>query len=378
MRIRFSKNILLVNLCFILIACVDENQEKKPIVEDEKVPQDQILQLKNPTLSLQINQYGGAYIGLELLENPLNPLTWKLQSEQMPPNNQKGAAFAGHFLCLGRWGSPSEGEIQAGIPHNGEPSNTQWELTESNTTFLKMKNTAPLDYLTVSRAVQMAEQESSFLVKETFKNTGSIGRISNVVQHITLGPPFLNPKMRVNTNAQEGFNQKFSYPQPQAYEATWPLMYVDTLGQQIDLRRSDIDENYVSTHIFGEETYGWVYAYDPQSGLLLGYVWKLQEYPWINIWNHYEDGKPFAKGLEFGTTGIGQPYAKLLKVNPQFHNHNSFEFIDAGEEQEKSFQGFMLDIGKASEIASLAIKGQEIQILNEANETIQSLKKLLD
>lgn len=138
---------------------------------------------------------------------------------------------------------------------------------------------------------------------------------------------------------------------------------MDTLGTTTDLRQTSPEHNYVSTHIFAPEgTYGWIIAYNPREGLLLGYVWRLNEYPWLNVWNHQENGQPVAKGLEFGTTGVGRPYRELLETDTRFHGHNSWEYLDAGEEIEKSFLGFLLPVGADAEIKDLTITAAEIEI----------------
>lgn len=321
------------------------------------------VRLQNEAVRLEIDSYGGAFTEFVNLANPVNPLTWALSDEQMPENNQDGAPFKGHFLCLGRWGSPSPGEIEAGIPHNGEQSNTMWEIVEQSEEAVVMTNEAPLDGLSIRREVEMATGDPAFTVTETIRNTGSLGRASNVVQHVTLGPPFLSGEMTVQTNAAKGFNQKFAYPDPHRYEYVWPEGFMDTIGTKANLRQTSLEHNYVTTHIFDPaDTFGWVMAYNPREGLLLGYVWRLEDYPWLNIWNHHQDGEPVAKGLEFGTTGIGRPYRDLLETDTRFHGRNSWEYLDAGEEVEKSFLGFILDVGENVEIGDLRVTAEEIEV----------------
>lgn len=328
--------------------------------------EDSLIVLQNDQFSLTIEQYGGHFTGMELSSNPINPLTWALTAAQMPPNNQSGAPFKGHFLCLGRWGGPSPGEVAAGIPHNGEQSNTLWTVKAMTDTEIQMENDAPLDGLSVKRTVRLVQQEPAFVVKELFSNTLALGRVSNVVQHVTIGPPFLSSQTLFNSNATKGFNQKFAYPNPHAYAYEWPFAKLDSLGlTSNDLRKNDVPDNFVSTHLFDpSDQYGWITAYDPRSGTLLGYVWNLTEYPWINIWSHFVDGKANAKGLEFGTTGIGRPYKDLLETDTRFQGVNSWEYMDAGEQKEKTYLGFLIDYGKEKTNPELSITPTEI-LLND-------------
>ncbi|MEL7118985.1 MAG: hypothetical protein AAFO07_06075 [Bacteroidota bacterium] len=357
---------------FLLLICLwscesstgTPNQETTSTQYSGINPADSLIILQNDLLSVQIEQYGGHFTGIELKTNPINPLTWGVTAEQMPLNNQNGAPFKGHFLCLGRWGSPSDGEKEAGIPHNGEQSNTLWNISVLNNDAVQMSNEAPLDGLTVEREVRLIENQAAFIVKETFSNTHSLGRVSNVVQHATIGPPFLTTQTLYNSNAKKGFNQKFSYPNPHAYEYEWPMAIIDTTDNSTnDLRKNDAVDNFVSTHLFDQsDEYGWVSAYDPNTGIILAYIWKLTEYPWINIWSHFEAGKPFAKGLEFGTTGIGRPYKGLLETDTRFHGVNSWEYMDAGQQEEKTYLVMMMDIGNTQENPSISLSKNEISV----------------
>lgn len=324
----------------------------------------EVILLDNGFLELEIERNGGHYTGIRLPGLDLNPLSWALTPAQMPANNRNGAPFKGHFLCLGRWGAPSEGEIAAGIPHNGEQSNTVWSVSSISKGRVAMSNTAPLDGLAVKRTVQMLEELPAFLVREDFINTFSLGRVSNVVQHVTVGPPFLSKSTLVNSNADKGFNQQYSYPDPHAHAYDWPVAVIDAMeNRTTDARRTDEDINYVSTHLIQEDReYGWITAYDPESGLLLGYVWRKSDYPWVNIWNHYENGSPAAKGLEFGTTGIGRPYKDLLETDTRFHGVNSWEYIDAGEVIRKSYLGFLINHGKGQSNPQLEVTESSIRI----------------
>ena len=79
------------------------------------------------------------------------------------------------------------------------------------------------------------------------------------------------------------------------------------------------------------------------KGLLLGYFWKTQDYPWVSLWRDVREGKPAARGLEFGSTGLHQPYPILVQVG-RLWERPLFEFLDAGETRTKSYLMFLLKI----------------------------------
>lgn len=336
----FFKVAIIIAIVLHFISCKKNDEQNDTTATDI---QDTLITLSNTTAELKIDRYGGAFIDFHLNENPINPLSWKLEKNDMPPNNQNGAIFQGHFLCLGRWGSPTAGEIAAGIPHNGEPSNSLWRVSETGQQFIQMSNQASLDGMTVSRSVKLHPDQPVFKVNEEITNNLSIGRIYNIVQHATIGPPFLDTATIINTNADHGFLQELSFPDPHAFEYEWPLARLDTLN--IDFRSSETQRSYVTTHVFKKaKDFGWIVAFNPQNRLLFGYVWPLQDYDWLNVWHQVNEGRVEAKGLEFGTTGIGRSYQDLIVADTRFYDQESFDYIDAGEHINKSFYGFLIAV----------------------------------
>jgi len=327
-------------------------------------PTDSVVVLQNSEVSLAMHLFGGAFTSFVHQRQPVNPLTWSLAAGQMPENNRQGAPFRGHFLCLGRWGSPSAGEIAAGVPHNGEPANSWWKLQKRDGQAVTVSATAPLDGLEITRKVTLSPVSPVFQVSERVTNTFSLGRPWNMVQHPTIGPPFLTRQTVVQTSAGAGFMQKWSFPDPGIAAYQWPNGFLDSLKTlPVDLRQMST-ENYVTTHIFDEDTTtGWVTAFDPESRLLYGFVWKTTDYPWLNVWNYNQNGQPFAKGLEFGTTGIGRPYRDLLMNDTRFNDRASFEYLDAGETAEKSYACFIMPLPQSfGELHSITASSQTIYL----------------
>ncbi|MEM1134876.1 MAG: hypothetical protein AAGI07_03480 [Bacteroidota bacterium] len=369
-----------VILYIFLSACTSGKTERYATVAKSETLEDAVILLENEKTSLALNLYGGAFTDFHLKAKPINPLSWKLSEEQMPKNNREGAPFRGHFLCLGRWGSPSEGEIAAGVPHNGEQSNSFWTVKENNVPLqIHIFNEAPLDGLTVERKVSISVSETIFKVEEVFENTNSLGRVSNVVQHPTLGPPFLSKQTRIFSNAGKGFLQKFSYPEPEKMAFDWPRVKIEKHNIDVDFSKSDHEYNGVATHIFTiADTVGWIAAFSPEHQLMLAYVWDTGEYPWLNVWHHSDGEKVLAKGLEFGTTGIGRPYKDLLENDTRFFGRNSFEYIDAGEKISKTYYCLLVEVPKnLVGVNSLEIKESKLHINYQTELKTQEISLLL-
>jgi hypothetical protein len=193
--------------------------------------------------------------------------------------------------------------------------------------------------LEVRRTVRLSEAAAVFSVSETVTNRNKLGRVYNMVQHATIGPPFLDETTVVDSNAQRGFMQSNPMPNPEQAEMRWPR--ASKQGQPVDLRHltSDPDPNVVSFVIDGE--FGWITATNASKELLLGYIWRTADYPWLNIWRHVAEGKPLARGLEFGTTGLHQPF-KVLTTKPSIFGQPTFTYLDAGESSTRSYAAFLV------------------------------------
>ncbi len=331
-------------LFFSLLACIfmgatscADISNKKEVGKNES----SIVYMEQSATKLGVDLLGGAIVDFRLANDTINPFTWKVTREQMPPNNQSGAVFQGHFLCLGRWGAPTTGEMAAGVPHNGQAGAALWQVDKtSQPGSIILQATAPLDGVEVVRKLKWVGKHAVWQATETVTNTTSIARPFNIVQHATIGAPFLDTSTLIFSNATDGFMQSLSYPNPHAFAYSWPNGLLDSSGTPVDLRVSYTKESYVSTHVF-TDSIGWVVAFNLGSGHLLGYVFSTEEYPWINIWHQMQEGKPWAKGLEFGTTGIGKSYQELMAIETRFKGRASFFLLDAGEQIEKSYYCFL-------------------------------------
>ncbi len=328
-------------LLFTISSCNIPNKKNGAKIEGT---QDTLIVLRNDSVTLSISRFGGAIVDFHFNKQQLNPLDWKILPKDMPENNQKGAPFQGHFLCVGRWGSPTEGEKLVGIPHNGEPVN-QWWVSHQDTIFgpIIMQTEAPLEQWKVERSIQLSANEACFEVQETLTNQLNTGRFTAIVQHATLGGVFLDESVVVNSNAGAGLNQSLISGSPSEFEYRWPQAYSDSLKNTIDLTKSNYSNGYVSTHVIDGET-GWATAANPEKRLLIGYVWKTDDYPWLHIWHGIKDGKLWAKGLEFGTTGLGDTFSPESRAAITFYGRNNNLFIDAKSSVTKRYLCFLMRI----------------------------------
>ena len=305
--------------------------------------------LNNGIVQVSVASSGGGITDFRFLDHAVNPLNWEIERD---PASTEKPYLRGHFLCLDRWGAPSNAEAENGMTFHGEAAYASWRLVDRGESAesrqeAEMICELPIAQMTVRRVMWLEDNQAVLVVREQITNTGKLGRIYNIVQHPSVAPPFLDSATIVDSNAQYGFVQGSVMPESVAAADLWPNTMIE--GELVDLRRFQNDEtgtrySDVSTFIFDDaQEYGWVTASSPNTGFLLGYLWRVKEYSWLAIWRALSNGRVAARGLEFGTTGLHQPYAELVRVG-RILGRSIYEYIDANEIVEKSYMAFLVKI----------------------------------
>ena len=309
---------------------------------DKTIDYEHIL-LKGDAAQVTIAVDGGAIADFHLGSDGLNPLSWKEGGEaaQKP-------LWRGHFLCLDRWGEPSAAEAKNGMPFHGEASRYPWNVTArpkevGGSVRAEMTVELPLAGLAVKRSIALSKSNAVFTVREEVTNTNKLGRVYAMVQHPTIAPPFLDETTVIDANGRKGFMTYRPMPNPEDPPVTWPQALKD--GEPVNVRflTDDHDPNVVSYTL--DEEYGWYVAYNAARELLLGYIWKSEDYPWLIDWRWAENGKPMARGLEFGTTALPWPF-DVLVAKGEIFGTPLYEYLDAGQTAAKSYAAFLLEVPK--------------------------------
>ncbi len=289
--------------------------------------------IQNPAAEAVFDLGGGSLVSFQLKSQPLNPLRWLGPGDEKATNRPMA-----HFLCLDRWGQPSDSELANGMPFHGEATRVLWQVINPGIMAARL----PMAGLDVVRRVLIDPQAALLTVSENVTNRNQLGKLYNMVQHPTIGPPFLDEDTLVDANARRGFAQSSPLPNPEEPSFFWPQAFKDSVT--IDMRhlRSDPLPNVVSYVI--DEPLGWATASSPKNGLLIGYLWRTSDYPWFNAWRHVDpQGHPLARGLEFGTTGLHQPFPVLVRKGRIF-GRPIYAYLDAGESVTRSYGAFLLPI----------------------------------
>jgi hypothetical protein len=260
------------------------------------------------------------------------------------------------------------------MPFHGEAPRRDWRLerrpeTAAGRITAEMACDLPMAGLKVAREIRLGEAESVLTVVERVTNANKLGRVYNIVQHPTIAPPFLGEGTRIDSNAGYGFGQTASVPASRAAASLWPNVASD--GKAVDLRYlkapgGEATQSDVSSFVFDESAeYGWVTASSPHAGLLIGYLWRTRDYPWLNVWRHVLKGRVAARGLEFGTTGYHQPFPVLVRTG-RILDRPLYEYLDAGQTTRKAYAAFLLAIPQDFKgVSAVTLEKGRIVVLEE-------------
>lgn len=225
------------------------------------------------------------------------------------------AAFTGHALCLDYFGPPAKEDEVFGAALHGEAATRTWRITPTNAG-CRMEVDLPRANLYLSRSISLPERGSSLLIEEQVENRSSSPRGIHWVQHLTLGPPLLEPgEAFVQASVDNCLSWPLGYEGnavlPDSIDFAWPK--APTLdGSEIDLRNPFEQQGkgfVVAARVSQTSPLAFVAAANVRIGITLLYCFRREDFPWIAVWeeNAARGGAPWkgitrARGMEFGTT----------------------------------------------------------------------------
>jgi hypothetical protein len=286
-----------------------------------------------------VSLVGGGHIAeFRFLEGsdkpPVNPLwepPWKsiepylykakVHGTQYGPGEGKLlSGIAGHNICLDYFGAPSEEEAAQGLSIHGEAPSARWEELErrvgSREASVTLGVRLPVAGLRFVRKVKLRRGESIARFQETVINERPADHFFHWVQHVTLGPPFLNYKeSRISISAVKGRTWPHGYQGRELLRSSrdfrWPQA-PGLSGEKIDLTRVFLRRGrgfIVTVLLDPRREMEFIAAVNHRHKVLIAYVFKRSDFPWVAIWeeNRARTGPPWksrsqARGLEFGST----------------------------------------------------------------------------
>ncbi len=235
------------------------------------------------------------------------------------------AGIMGHNLCLDLFGGPTRDEAAAGFSVHGEASVNQYEVAESQDE-LTSRLMLPLSQLRFSRSIQLHGEHVR--IREAVDNLTAMDRPLAWTQHVTLGPPFLEPASTLfdasmtRSIAFDTDTGADAYLSPRI-EFNWP-MAPRSGGGFADLRQmSTAPASGFTTHLADpQREHAHFIAFSPQFRLAFGYVWRRADFPWLGIWEENcsrqgspWDGRTVTRGMEFGVSPFPETRREMIERN---------------------------------------------------------------
>ena len=311
------------------------------------------LVMANDKLELKVLPFGGALVSLTLKGDAekMNPPWDSFRGDIEAGKPIRKGGSVGHFVCLDGFGPVSREEGAAGLPGHGEAHTLPW-VTQSSSKQGKVARLIqavqlPRVHEVLTRTIEMVDGENVIYVRSRLKNLLAFDRPICWAEHGTIGSPFLERGVTVvdisrNRAMTRPHQDRRPRPHrlPSGVEFEWP-MSATLEGPRTDLRAAPKESNSLdhTTHLMTGREHAFVTALHPQKRLLLGYVFKTSEFPWLQTWEHYPAKGMMARGLEFGTQAFDLSRRTVITQNKLF-GELLYRWLPASSEIETTFLMF--------------------------------------
>jgi hypothetical protein len=290
--------------------------------------------LSNGTLELMVLARGSSFASVVLVDDPekLSPLWDQIRLARETGERNVPDSPGGHFICVDGFGSVSAEEKSAGLPGHGEahlaPFEVKFYAKESGATTLTLGTRLPLTQELFTRTVRMVDGENVIYVQSELESLLAFDRPVFWAEHATIASPFLEPGVtvvdmsaqRAKTRPFDPENEVMPHRLPFDKDFTWPAA-PGLHTRRIDLRAAPVAPNsldHTTCLMDASRRLVFVTALHPGKRLLLGYLFKPQEYPWTQNWEYYPPNKKLVRGLEFSTQPFDVPRRQVVQSNSMF------------------------------------------------------------
>ena len=309
MRILFRAAVLVLLATVVSTAQQPATLDGRPVVI-----------LSNDRLTVTLRAVGGAMVRL------------LINDDQGQLNPFEGL---GHFVCVDGFGPVSKEEEAAGLPGHGEAHRVPWDLLSSSrdggTLTVEFGAALPLVHERFRRTVRMVDGESVIYIDSELESLLGFDRPVNWGEHATIGGLFLEQGKTVTdmsaTRAMTRSYESEAVDPPDHHNLadskafTWPMAPTVT-GSPVDMRVSPpitpvMDQT--TSLMDPSRRLAFVTALHPDRHALLGYVFRREEYPWIQIWDSYPgEGRRSARGMEFAVQPFDLTRREVIQTNSMF------------------------------------------------------------
>ena len=287
------------------------------------------VRISNDRIELVILKTGGSFPSITLADDPerTNPMWDSFRADREQGRAERATGAVGHFVCVDGFGQPSGEERKAGMEGHGEAHRLEWSTEYAGESegacILRQAVTLPRVREILRREVRVLPGENVAYVRATLTSLLDFDRPINWAEHATIGSPFLE---RGVTVVDISANRALTRPREEASlnglahrlvggeEFEWPMAPARK-GGLIDLRaapRESHSLDHTGHRMDPDADWAFVTALHPAKRLLLGYLFRPREFPWLQTWESYPRDRLMARGLEFGTQAFDLPRREVV------------------------------------------------------------------
>ena len=262
------------------------------------------------------------------------------------------SGLAGHNLCFPFWGNPSDTEDRAGMTYHGETGIARWRKLAGGTDWLTVSADLPESLTRFTRTVRIRNQVALF--EETAENLSAWDRPVGWCEHVTFGPPFLERGV-----TEFGASVTRGRVMSSGKEIRWS----DGLGMQSS--RGFVDNFLIDS----SRDLAWITAYHPGRHLLVGYVFRPRDFPWLNIWE--SNGRDMTtRGMELSNTPV-HGTMRAIVAEPKLWDVPTFDWLPAKGKLGKRYLAFSTHTTSApGAIKGVALEGKMLIIQSAVTITL--------
>jgi hypothetical protein len=316
-------------LCIVAVCAA----QLAPGVKELTVYNRPAVQVENGQLEVAILKQGGAMLRIRIQGDAqgISPFGNPELVPSVPDNRKLMGPMVGHFVCVDGFGPPSKEEAAAGLPMHGEAYLQPWRQVSAEQaggiTTVRFAVDLPKSQETFTRSLQMVQGESVIYVDSELASQTAFDRTANWGEHPFLFPPFLE---RDNTVIDiSGTRSKTrTYPAntrpgtllTQSTDFSWPAAPASG-GGAFDMRATPVGVNgmgHTTTLMDPERRLAWVTVLNKARHYLLGYVFRREEYPWVQNYMQYSASDWIGRGVEFATQPFDLPHRDMVELNRMF------------------------------------------------------------
>ena len=313
--------------------------------------------LANGKLELIVLEKGASFGSITLAADPakINPIWEPIRMARELGQTATFGDSIGHFVCVDGFGGVSPEERDAGLQGHGEAHRQMYEVKsfeqKGGVTTLVLSATLPVHQENFTRTIRMAEGENVVYVDSRLDSLLGFDRPVVWAEHANIGSPFLEPgvtvvdmpavKSKTRPYNQARQSARMPHRLPSDKEFAWPnAPTVD--GGTTDLRAAPAQPNsgdHTTSLLDPSRKWVFVTALHPQKRLLLGYIFRASEFPWVQSWENYPSTGKLARGLEFSTQPFDVPRREAIQLGSLF-GAPTYRWLPAKSKLESAFLMF--------------------------------------